>query len=279
MAEFFGELERLAADLYPYRWPIMAGVALVLAGVITFGLRKAWHMVIYRHRLAVAIFGTPALALAGFMAYDLGSPLFISKTVEEEFPFAFSSILPSDMSMSEAEEIMAGVARLNLVVDEKMPEMKEKVATLATTARDQVSGTPTPAPTVFAPTLAPDRGPQSVAVKLKSGEFADADSFHKGSGIGTIYRGPDGSHLLRLEEFNVTNGPDLHVMLTPHQNPKKRGDVTASGYVDLGKLKGNKGNQNYDIPGDVDVAAQGSVVIYCLPFHVVFSVATLQDVS
>ena len=285
MAEFFGELERIAADLYPYRWPIMAGLVLVLAGVIITGLRKAWHLLIYQHRVKVAIFGTPVLVLAGYMAYDLGSPLFISKTVEEEFPFAFSSILPSNMSMSEAEEIMAGVSKLNLVVEEKMPEMMKKVSTVATIAKDQVSGTATPTPKVVTATVAPAPEPtaapeaESLALKLKSGEFEDADSFHKGSGIATIYRGPDGSHLLRLEELSVTNGPDLHVILSPHQNPEKRADVTAAGYVDLGKLKGNKGNQNYDIPGDVDIAAQGSVVIYCVPFHVVFSVATLQEAS
>ena len=50
-----------------------------------------------------------------------------------------------------------------------------------------------------------------------------------------------------------------------------------AGFVDLGKLKGNRGNQNYEIPDGVDVAAQGSVVIYCMPFHVIFSVASLRD--
>ena len=70
---------------------------------------------------------------------------------------------------------------------------------------------------------------------------------------------------------------DLHVILTPHENPKNRGDVETPGYIDLGKLKGNKGDQNYPIPDDVDTGIQGSVVIYCNPFHVVFSVASLKD--
>ena len=74
-----------------------------------------------------------------------------------------------------------------------------------------------------------------------------------------------------------TNGPDLRVVLSPHQSPDSRGDVKLPGYVDLGKLKGNKGDQNYNIPDDVDIDAQGSVVIYCEPFAVVFSVATLRD--
>ena len=91
--------------------------------------------------------------------------------------------------------------------------------------------------------------------------------------------GPDGSHLLRLEDLDVTNGPDLHVILSPDPNPKKRDTVKIPGYVDLGKLKGNKGNQHRPIPADVDVTIQGSVVIYCAPFHVIFSVAPLRDVG
>ena len=105
----------------------------------------------------------------------------------------------------------------------------------------------------------------------------DQDSIHKGSGTAIIYRGPDGSLLLRLENFSVTNGPDLHVYLSPHPNPGRGGQVRTAGYVDLGELKGNRGNQNYPIPAGVDIDIQQSVVIYCVPFSVVFSVAMLQD--
>ena len=101
-------------------------------------------------------------------------------------------------------------------------------------------------------------------VKLKTGNFSDADSFHRGSGQATIYRGPDGSRLLRLENLNVTNGPDLHVILTPHQDPTRGDEVKTPGFADLGKLKGNKGDQNYPILDDVDIDVQMSVVIYCV---------------
>ena len=111
---------------------------------------------------------------------------------------------------------------------------------------------------------------------LKVGEFMDADSIHKGSGTAIIYRGPDGSLLLRLENFSVTNGPDLHVYLSPHPNPTRGGQVRTAGSVDLGELKGNRGNQNYPIPAGVDVSTVNSVVIYCKPFSVVFSVAPLR---
>ena len=112
---------------------------------------------------------------------------------------------------------------------------------------------------------------------LKEGSFRDADSFHRGNGTATIYRGSDGALLLRLENFKVTNGPELHVILSPNQNPESPEDLKAPGYIDLGKLKGNIGNQNYPIPDNMGIAAMGSVVIYCLPFQVIFSVASLGD--
>ena len=54
------------------------------------------------------------------------------------------------------------------------------------------------------------------------GQFQDADSFHQGSGEATIFQLPDGSYVLRFENFEVTNGPDLHVLLANHPVPADR---------------------------------------------------------
>ena len=81
---------------------------------------------------------------------------------------------------------------------------------------------------------------------------------------------------MRLEDLNVTNGPALHVVLSTHPDPERSEQVKQEGYVDLGDLKGNRGNQNYPIPAGVDTSIHKSVVIYCYPFAVVFSVATLE---
>jgi hypothetical protein len=62
--------------------------------------------------------------------------------------------------------------------------------------------------------------------------------------------------------------------LTKHPAPADRSDV-GEDYLDLGSLKGNQGNQNYEIPEGVDLSEYNGVVIYCLPFHVVFATATL----
>ena len=258
MAAFFGDLERLIADLYPYRWAISGGVLVALAALAAFAYRKGWHMVVWQRRRTVAIVGTPMLMLAVIAGWYLGSPLFIDKRVEEEFPFALNAVVPPEIDRLGVELIMSGMSKVDQEMSEAMPlSMEVAKSAEGATGAEASQG----------------------AVKLKTGNLRDADKFHKGRGGATIYRGPDGTHLLRLENLDVTNGPDLHVILTPHGDPESRDDVHVTGYIDLGKLKGNKGNQNYEIPDSVNVTSQGSVVIYCKPFHVIFSVAPLQDVN
>lgn len=120
---------------------------------------------------------------------------------------------------------------------------------------------------------------ESEVVRLRVGEFKDTDAFHRGSGQAAIYSGPGGSYLLRLENLDVTNGPALHVYLSLHADPESADDVKRPGYLDLGKQKGNRGNQNYPIPAGTDISTFNSVVIYCKPFAVVFSVASLGDAA
>ena len=97
-----------------------------------------------------------------------------------------------------------------------------------------------------------------------------------GSGSATLYRLPDDRHVVRFENFRTTNGPDLVVYLAKHPSPSQASDVADGGYVSLGKLKGNVGNQNYVIPDDVDITEFGSVVIWCELFGVLFSPASLS---
>ncbi len=188
-----------------------------------------------------AVIVVPGLGLAWW----LGSPLFIDVTVDEEFPALENAVMPSGMAMVDAQATMEVAMDSPKQVEEAMMEAMGAM-------------------------LAPD------AVKV--GTFRDGDSFHKGSGSATIWDlGTDG-FVLRFEDFNVINGPDLRVLLTTHPDPMGRGDVHADDvtYVEIGKLKGNIGNQNYPIPNDVNVDDYRSVVIYCKPFQVVFSVAPLS---
>lgn len=214
---------------------------------------------------AVIVAGAIALVVAGALGWWLLSPLFINQTVDEEFPFSAAAVLPADMTSVEVEEIMAGMAKVDQPVEEAMPVMQAQPAPATAMPAAQPPATqPTAMPAPAAP------------ISLKAGMFRDADRFHKGSGAATLYRIGEDSHVLRLEDFRVTNGPDLHVLLTNHADPQNQDDIHAEGYLDLGSLKGNIGSQNYEIPAGADIDAAASVVIYCQPFHVVFSVAPLQ---
>ncbi|MEO0998141.1 MAG: DM13 domain-containing protein, partial [Pseudomonadota bacterium] len=117
----------------------------------------------------------------------------------------------------------------------------------------------------------PDAAPAVVA----RGRFVDADAVHKGSGDAILYRLADGSHVVRFEDFRATNGPDLAVYLARHPAPGSAADVTDDGFVNLGKLKGNVGNQNYTVPAGTQIDDYGSVVIWCELFGVLFSPAAL----
>ena len=90
--------------------------------------------------------------------------------------------------------------------------------------------------------------PASEPVRLKSGQFRDQDRFHRGTGTATIYSLAYGTQLLRLTDLQVTNGPDLRVILTRSQNPEEAGQVTGPGHLELAKLKGNMENTTTPSP-------------------------------
>ena len=93
---------------------------------------------------------------------------------------------------------------------------------------------------------------------------------HETKGLATIYKLADGKQTLRLTEFETSNGPDVHVYLTGAEVEKGSDAVKAAGFVDLGSMKGNKGDQNYDIPADVDLNKYKNVTIWCARFGVNF---------
>jgi hypothetical protein len=188
--------------------------------------------------VALGVLAIPALALAWWLA----SPLFLNKEVSEEFPMAYDAQVPEGMTMAEVEGILAGMAKMDSPMTEAMPQE------------------------------------MALPVRLKAGDFHDADGFHKGSGQAILYVLPNGEQIVRLQEFRVTNGPDLHVLLSAHPDPDSQGTVKDNGFVDLGKLKGNTGSQNYEVMATTDLTRYQSVVIYCWPFNVVFSVAPLKKV-
>ncbi|MFF7389480.1 DM13 domain-containing protein [Streptomyces scabiei] len=101
---------------------------------------------------------------------------------------------------------------------------------------------------------------------------------HPTTGTVKLVRLADGTHVVRLEQLNTSNGPDLRVWLTdaPVKEGRAGWHVFDDGaYVSLGKLKGNKGSQNYPLPDDVDPSRYTSVTVWCDRFDVSFGAAAL----
>lgn len=217
------------------------------------------------------LIGVGAVVLIGVLAigWYLASPLFIDNTIDEAFPFEVPSEsemaeMSEDEKMEMEKEFMEAVpdeAELAAMSEEEMAEVEGAVLEAAAEVmNDKEMDDPMPE--------APEEW-----TAVSTGSFVGADDFHQGEGIATIYQLGD-ERVLRFEEFNVTNGPDLHVILST--NPKPTGQDDIGDTIDLGSIKGNIGNQNYEIPADVDLSQYQSIVIYCQPFHVVFAIATLN---
>jgi hypothetical protein len=109
-------------------------------------------------------------------------------------------------------------------------------------------------------------------VRLASGEFRGLD--HGTSGTATVHQLADGSRVLRFEDFETDNGPDLRVWLSTADAASDEGAFDDE-YVDLGALRGNVGNQNYELPADVDLDQYRSVVVWCRRFSSGFGVSPL----
>jgi Electron transfer DM13 len=102
---------------------------------------------------------------------------------------------------------------------------------------------------------------------------------HPTSGRATVYRSSDGLQYLRLTDFSTSNGPDVHVVLARGDDKTLTQEIVTGQLddVELGVLKANQGEQNYDLPASVDLKKYNAVVIYCERFHAVFGVARLEQ--
>ena len=221
-----------------------------------------------RRTLLIVVGAIGLLAIVA-VGWYLASPLFIDDAVDEAFPFE-----------APAEDQIAGMSeeeRKALESDFMTagPEAEE-VAALSTQDKEAVTDKVMDAAATVMMDKPMDEAMTPAAnewTMVAAGQFVGADNFHLGSGSAGIYQQGD-QRVLRFEEFSVTNGSDLHVILTKHPAPSGPSEV-GEDYVDLGPLKGNLGNQNYEIPAGVDLSEYQGVVIYCVPFHVVFATATL----
>ena len=114
---------------------------------------------------------------------------------------------------------------------------------------------------------------EKTAKVLAKGELHNAEK--AGKGTATVYELANGKRVLRLSDFATDNGPDLHVRLIAADDAKDTASVAKADYVEVAKLKGNKGAQNYELPEKVDLGKYRVVSIWCNRFSVNFAVAPL----
>lgn len=141
-----------------------------------------------------------------------------------------------------------------------------------------VAGRPSPSPsataatprTSEAPPATPSASPTLAPIEL-AGEFHGSDEFHFGRGTARLVETAPGTFVVRLEEFAVRNGPDLFVYISPSA------EGYADGAIELGKLKADTGNQNYEVPAGAlaDPTRAASVIIWCKQFSHLFATAPL----
>lgn len=193
------------------------------------------------------------------IAWWLLSPLFVDKVVDEELGFAFDPEIIDFETLTE--EKIAQMSPEEKVMAENM--LLEKSKGMSDVVMDEDS--PMPAEEIIQEVA-------DIPVVVSKGVFAGSDSFHQGAGDALVISSGDGN-VVRFEDFSVTNGPDLRVLLSKEVDPNTTGAVGE--YIELGKLKGNVGNQNYVVPVGTDMSQYNSVIIYCKPFHVMFAAATL----
>ncbi len=176
---FFGELERLASDLYPYRWLVAAVAALALAVAAGVAWRAGWHRIAWRHRLVSALVAVSALVVVLPGGWYTLSPLWERSSLEEASPLVVAAAEPTASSPSAAA----------------------------------------PTPTVALPDSSPTEAPDAFEPRvIRTGELEGADSFHFGEGSALLIETAPGRYTLRFEEFSVRNGPDLFVYLSPGED-------------------------------------------------------------
>lgn len=183
------------------------------------------------------------------------SPLFVSTEVNEPLPVLVSAEFQRFMNLTDEGRIQAADNMSQQEKDSIMIMAAKENGTVNESIDTEVTG-------------------QEAAISQNrlSGNFIGVnDGIHNAEGVAKVIALNDGTSVLRLENFKATNGPDLYVYLAT--------DKSASDIVNLGRLKGNIGNQNYPIPAGTDLTKYNTVLIWYKAFSVLFGSAQLASPS
>ncbi|MGD1837649.1 MAG: DM13 domain-containing protein [Nitrososphaeraceae archaeon] len=179
------------------------------------------------------------------------SPLFVSTEIDEPLPSVTESSTDFTKFMEMTGEEMAEAAKQ--MTQEEQDIIMTNFAQQNTTINENMTINQN----------------QNEIETLFIGDFVGVgDGIHHAEGQAKILKLSDNSNILRLENFKSTNGPDVHLYLST--------DKQASDFIDLGSLKANIGNQNYELENDINFTKYNNVLIWCQPFSVLFGSADLQ---
>ena len=158
-------------------------------------------------------------------------------------------------------------------VDESLSDAFVTETTVTTSVAAQAAPTSTLASvTTTIPTETPSttQPPPSAPTAVVEGQFFGID--HSAEGTATVYE-QDGKYVLRFEDdTNIQNGPDLYVWVLEDDDYVTG---TPARYIDLGKIKGNVGGQNYELLPEYNPNIHQFVLIWCLRFSAPFAAAPL----
>ena len=178
---------------------------------------------------------------------------------------AFLAFRPDKMFIDDAVDESLADAFTTTTAQAAPPETT--TSTTAATETTQPTGESTTSTTQ--PPTTTTTAPSS-PVQVTTGAFYGID--HSAEGTAAVYE-QDGSYVLRFEDdTDIQNGPDLYVWVLPSSDYY---GGTPPEYLDLGKIKGNVGGQNYALPADFDPDEHRFVLVWCDRFSVPFAAAPL----
>src|SRR5690349_24417813 len=195
------------------------------------------------------------------------SPLFTSNTVNESLPSTAANI-SNNTALHDYQKFvsMKDKDRSNAA-----KQMSQREKNMVMIGAGQINNTINES-TITLDTIKQRQQQQSNAItapRIMIGSFIGAgDGFHNAEGLVRVIPLGDGHTILRLENFKSTNGPNVHLYLAT--------DKAASNFIDLGRLKANNGNQNYNIPYGSNLAKYNMALIWCKDFSVLFGSAQLK---
>ena len=310
--EIFGNLERVAAELYPYRWPVSALMILAFAGAAYLIYRRGWHQILSRRPLVSVMVIVPLLAIALPVGYYLTSPLWTRTHLEEASP-----LLVAAAQTSEQLVVASSTPTTEPALPSEMTPVTEATATQAPSDVMPVESTPTAEPAIAStpepsPTSEPAPEPTAMAIEAPSPEPVvepepqptvelqpivepeptaepkpepEPVAFEPAVVRSGSFYGADDFHFGSGSALIIETEPGVYVLRFEDFSVQNGPDLfvylstSPDGYGDssynLGQLKATDGSFNYDIPPGVDPWAYGSVIIWCEPFAVLFATAPL----